>query len=63
MTQCKDSTWMSYKKYVDTDIDLKMFLKEQFINTTHNKFSAFNIVKSNTISKILEKILSGHETD
>lgn len=58
--------WVSYKKYVDTGIDLKMFQKKQSINTTHNKLSTFNIVKPNTINKILggeKKKLSGHETD
>jgi len=37
---------MSYKKYVDTGIDLKMFQKKQSINTTHNKLPTFNIHNS-----------------
>ena len=34
---------MSYNKYVDTGIDIKMFQKKQSINTTLNQLSAFNI--------------------
>lgn len=37
---------MSYKKYVDTGIDLKMFQKKQSINATHNKLPTFNINNS-----------------
>jgi hypothetical protein len=41
----------------------KCFRRNSLLHATHDKLSVFNIVKPNTISKILEKILSGHETD
>ena len=53
---------MSYKKYVGTGIDLKMFQKK-LLHATHDELSVFHKVKTNTIRKIWEKILSGHETD